>query len=275
MKRIGLALGGGGVRGLAHIPVLELLDELDLKPAAIAGTSMGALLGALYASGKSGAAIRELYRGHFISRDDSIRDVLDKKSALLSWINAFLPSATRGGLFRSDRFLEHVFGDALPDRFEDLAIPFVAVAVDFWSGEEVVISSGELMSALRASSSVPGVYAPVERDGRVLVDGGLVNQVPYDHLPDCDLTIAVDTGLERTPDEKHGTPSVVQAIVGALDIMQDAALEQRLRRARPDVMVRMNFRDVELLEYGKAEEVMKQAGPPVAELRRRLAEAAS
>jgi len=272
VSRIGLALGGGGVRGLAHIAVLELLDELGLRPAVIAGTSMGALVGALYASGRSGRDIREITHRHFISRADSIRDVLDKKSALLSWFNAFLPATARGGLFRNDRFLEHVFGGVLVERFEDLAIPLVVVAADFWSGEEVAMSSGELLPALRASSAVPGVYAPVEREGRILVDGGLVNQIPYDHLgPDCDLTIAVDTGQERVPDEKHDTPNVLQAVVGALDIMQDSALEQRLRRARPDILVRMRIRDVDLLEYAKAGEVMEQTAPAIAELRRRLA----
>ncbi|MBN2171689.1 MAG: patatin-like phospholipase family protein [Candidatus Krumholzibacteriota bacterium] len=272
MPRIGLALGGGGVRGLAHIAVLELLDELELRPAVIAGTSMGALVGALYASGHSGTAIREITHRHFISRDDSLRDVLDKKSELLTWLNAFLPATARGGLFRNDRFLAHVFGGVLADRFEDLAIPLVVVAADFWSGEEVAIKSGALLPALRATSAVPGVYAPVEREGRILVDGGLVNQVPYDHLgADCDLTIAVDTGQERVPGGKHGAPNVLQAVVGALDIMQDSALEQRLRRARPDILVRMRIRDVDLLEYAKAGEVMKQAQPAIAELRARLA----
>jgi NTE family protein len=182
MKKIGLALGGGGVRGLAHISVLEVLDDLDYKPSIIAGTSMGAIIGALYASGMSGKDIRKLVKRHIISKDDKLRDVLDKRAHILEWTSAFAPGHARGGILKADKFYNHLFGEIGKTTFEELEIPLIVIATDYWTAEEVVFKTGELLPAVKASAAIPVVFAPVSIGERILVDGGVVNEVPYERL---------------------------------------------------------------------------------------------
>lgn len=275
MKRIGLALGGGGVRGLAHIPVLELLDELALRPCAIAGTSMGAVLGALYASGLSGRRIRELVEGHTIMEGDTFRDVLGKRSSLLEWVGALMPRRGGGGLIDGERFLSRLFAGIGKSTFAELEIPLIVVATDYWAYEEVVFTDGELLPAIRASMAVPGAFKPVVMDGRVLVDGGIVNLVPYDHLRGrCDVTVAVEVGRDKAPGRRE-PPGVLHSILGAFDILQTAALDRKLADSGPEILVRMRIRDVEILDFTKAAEVFRQAKPEIARLRKRLAEVAA
>jgi NTE family protein len=267
---IGLALGGGGVRGLAHILVLEALDDLGCKPSIIAGTSMGSVVGALYASGMSGREIKERVKGHTISKNDSWRSLLDKKTELLKWVEIFAPEWGRGGLLKADRFLRYLFGEIRKTRFEELDIPLIVVAADFWEASEVVFEEGELLPAIKASIAVPGVFAPVSFGGRVLVDGGVVNQVPYDHIIDrCGLTIAVDVGRTRVPG-KSEVPSVLESILGTFDIMQAAALAQKTKHRKPDIYVRAEICDVGMLHFHKIEDVFNQAEPAIEMLKMQL-----
>ena len=269
--KIGLALGGGGVRGMAHIAVLEALDELGLRPDIIAGTSMGAIVGALYASGMDGRAIRELVQRHIILKDDKLRDLFDKKGALLKWVQAFSIEFSRGGFISSDRFLHYLLNEIQKTTFEDLEIPLLVIATDYWTAEEVVFEKGDLLPAIQASMAVPGVFAPVSIDERVLVDGGVVNLVPYDHLLErTDLTIAIDVGRIRTIGEEP-IPSALESVLGTFDIMQTAALTDKMRHRKPDIYVRMEIHDVRMLDFGKVEEVFQQAKPSVEALRKDLA----
>ncbi len=271
-KTIGLALGGGGVRGLAHIPVLETLDELGLKPAVIAGTSMGAIIGALYASGMSGGQIRKLVKSHTISKDDTWREVLEKKTELLMWVDSFVPGWGKGGLVSADRFFGYLFDEIRKRTFEELEIPLLVVAADFWEAREVVFERGELLPAIQASMAVPGIFTPVSFEGKVLVDGGAVNLVPYDHLIDrCDLTIAVNVGRNRDTDKKE-IPSVIESILGAFDIMQSAVLAQKMKYRAPDVYLRPRIEDVRMLDFGKMDEIFNQAAPVKELLKHQLLE---
>ena len=174
-KSVGLALGGGGVRGLAHIPVLELLDELDLKPAVIVGTSIGGIIGALYASGRSGSDIRHLIEEHTIHPNDGLKGVLDKTGGILKWVTSLLPELHRGGLLNVDRLLGTLLNGISESTFLDLEIPLSVVATDYWNSSQVVFDRGPVMPAVRASMAVPGVFTPVLLDNMVLVDGGIVN----------------------------------------------------------------------------------------------------
>ena len=269
---IGLALGGGGVRGLAHIPVLEALDDLGCRPDIVAGTSMGAIIGALYASGLSGREIRELVRGHTISKDDTWRKVLDKKTELLKWVDAFVPEWGRGGLIKADRFLRYLFDEIRKSTFEELGIPLIVVAADFWDAGEVVFETGELLPAIKASIAVPGVFTPVSFGGKVLVDGGAVNMVPYDHVIDrCDLTIAVNVGRVRVSDKRE-IPTVLESILGAFDIMQTAALAEKMKYRRPDIYIRPEISNTRMLDFSKIEDVFRQTQPAVDMLKRQIAE---
>jgi NTE family protein len=268
--RIGLALGGGGARGLAHVLVLELFDELGLKPCAIAGTSVGALIGALYASGMSGRKIHDLVERHLISHAEGRRARLKKQTEFLKWVGPLVPDLKHGGMIKPDRFLRQLLGGITKDRFEELEIPLIAVATDFWTGEEVVFDRGPLMPAIRASIAIPAVFPPLALDGRVLVDGGLVNVVPFSHLKGrCDLTIAVDVGRAPEPG-RTDLPNVIDSVLGAFDMMQRDALEHHLRAGEPDIHVRALITGIRILDFARAEEIFAKATPAVEELRGRL-----
>jgi NTE family protein len=270
MRRVGLALGGGGVRGLAHIPVLELLDELKVRPSVIAGTSIGAIVGSLYASGMPGRAIRDLVSRYFRRPDEPLRAVIKRRAELLRWVGPPRARFGRGGGFAPDRFLQHLLSAVCRERFEDLEIPLLVVASDFWAAREVVFESGDLLPAIRSSMTVPGVFAPVSLDGRVLVDGGLLNQVPYDHLRErCDLTIAVDVCSSRGSSDQE-PPGVLDAVLGAFDIMQTAALAEKIRQHPPDILVRPRVGDFRIFDFARADEVFEQAKPAVADLRAQI-----
>jgi NTE family protein len=268
--KIGLALGGGGVRGLAHIPILETLDDFGIKPSIIAGTSIGAIIGALYASGMSGREIRERISRHLILKDDTWRDVIAKKDHLLKWVTAFSAEFPPGGFIKTQGFLEYLFSEIKKRTFEELEIPLLVIAADYWTAEEIVLETNDLLPALQASMAVPGVFAPVSIGGRVLVDGGVVNLVPYDQvLERADFTIAVDVSKVRKHG-KHEIPGALEAVLGAFNIMQASAITEKMKHRKPDIYVQPEIRDVRMLDFGKAEEVFQQAAPAVDLLRKQL-----
>ena len=175
--RVGVALGSGSARGLAHIGVLRALQEAGINVHCVAGTSMGAVVGAVYASGK-------------IER-------MAERLRNLDWagIIALLdPVFPRSGLIDGQRVAEFVRAHVPGARIEDLALPFAAVATDWETGAEVVAQSGDLTEAVRASIAVPGIVTPVRSNGRLLVDGGLVNPVPVSvaRALGAEVVIAVD-----------------------------------------------------------------------------------
>ena len=226
---MGISLGGGGVRCLAHIPILEALDDIPIKPALITGTSMGAIIGALYASGMTGREIREMILEHVILDNDGLRDVFEKKQNLVKWVSVFKANFSRGGLINARGYIEYLFKDVKAKRFEDLQIPLTIVASDFWTGEQVVFEKGPLLPALQASMAVPGIFSPVVLKGRVLVDGGVVNMVPYDLLFDrVGFTIAVNVSRVRFPD-KHKVPNAMESVMGTFEIMQSTLLAERMK----------------------------------------------
>jgi len=159
-----LALGGGGARGLAHIGVLEVLAEHGLPVRAVVGTSIGAEIGAFLAAGMS------------VAEMTSVATSLDWKLVL----RLFFPDLHAGGLVSGERILSWLADKLGAARVEDLSLPFAAVATDLERGEEVVLDRGPLVEAVRASVSLPGTLAPFRLGGRLLVDGGVVNQVPAD-----------------------------------------------------------------------------------------------
>jgi NTE family protein len=268
--KIGLALGGGGVRGLAHIPVLETLEDLGIKPSIIAGTSMGAIIGALYASGMSGKEIRERISRHLILKDDTWRDIIAKKSNLLKLVKAFSAEIPHGGGINTQGFFEYLFSEIKKRTFEELEIPLLVIAANYWTAEEVVFEKGDLLSALQASMAVPGVFAPVSFAGKVLVDGGVVNLVPYDHLLErADFTIAVDVSKVRNPG-KNEIPGALESVLGAFNIMQVSALAEKMKIRKPDIYVQTEIQGVRMLDFGKTEEVFLQAAPAIALLKKQL-----
>lgn len=175
--RLGVALGGGGARGYAHIGILQVLEEAGITAGAVAGTSSGALVGAVYAGGGLDRLVAESTR---------IR--------LLDVPRMLSPSWSLRGIFTGNNAIEWLSGLIGRETFDDLDIPFVALATDVDTGESVVLRDGPVSSAVRASISIPGLFTPIHRDGRILVDGGLVDPLPVAAARDlgAGFVIAVD-----------------------------------------------------------------------------------
>lgn len=268
--KFGVALGGGGVRGLAHIPALEAIDEFGIKPVMLAGTSMGAIIGAMYASGLSGKEIRAIIDRHTIAKGKPLSNIYRKMENLIRWLSAVRPTRTRSGLLKADGFLHYLLQEIHVDTFEELKIPLQVVATDFYRGEAVVLSSGPLLPALQASMSIPGIFAHVEYDGKILVDGGLVNNLPYDLLVDrCDVSIAIDVAPSRDT-ENTKPPQMIDAILGMFDILVDKVTEAKLAEQAPTIYIRPKFVGIRTLEFDKAESVFRQAAPEIQVLRTKL-----
>ena len=268
---LGIALGGGGIRGLAHIPVLKVLDELGVRPTRIAGTSMGAIVGALYASDMPAGQIEERVREHIVLKRDNLKSIFKKRKQLINWVRVFGPEKDRGGLVDADGLFQHLFDELLDLNFQDLPTPFLAVTTDYHSAEAVVFRDGPLLPAVLASMAVPGVFAPQRVDGKTLVDGGLVNNLPYDYIQkDVDLCIAVE--LTNLPKQKKSSrlPRTLDVATGAIDIMQVAALREKLASNPPDILVRPLLENVGIFDFHKIEYVLAQGERAAAELREKL-----
>lgn len=266
-RRFGVALGGGGARGLAHILALDAIDQSGIQPSAMAGTSIGAIVGALYASGLSGKQIREGFAQHAISRHDHLKDIFKKRSDLFKWLQVVSPEVRRGGLLNADGFLRYLLREIRVETFEELKIPLQIVATDFWTGQEVIFNQGELFPAIKASMAIPGVFSPVTFNGRVLVDGGLVNNVPYDILPpSCDYTIAIDVAPLREPGPRR-VPSILDSVLGMFDMLIERNVTAKRATAPPTIYIRPGFSRIRVLDFNKHEEIFRQAEPAMEALR--------
>ena len=269
MKKIGIALGAGGAKGLAHVLILEALDELGLKPSYVTGTSTGAVVGVLYCSGLSANDLRQVMSNISISENDTLRDVVTKKH-VFKWLNFKALQFDGRGLLNAQHFINYLFESIEARTFEELIIPLRVVASDFWTREQVVLDGGELAPAIQASMSLPGVFTPVTMGENVLIDGGAVNPVPFDLLPkDCDLTIAVDV-IGRREARPDRMPSLQEAIFNTFQIMERSIVREKLRNLSPDIYVEIEISNIRALEFYKADQVFKQAQPAKDQFKRDL-----
>ena len=271
--RIGLVLSGGGARGLAHVGVLKALERAHVRISAIAGTSMGAIVGGLYASGMDADQLEtELRRidwdalfatrvaRPFLSQRRKEED-FEIATGLEFGVHDGQLSAPQGAL--SSRGLELLLRRlTLPvrhiDDFDHLAIPFRAVATDMESGKPVILSHGDLAVALRSSMSVPGVFAPTEVDGRLLGDGGLVDNLPVDvaRAMGVDVVIVVNVGTPLAGRES------LQSVVGLTEQMIAILTEQNVERslatlAPRDLLLNPDLGKLASSDFGRAPELIK------------------
>ena len=269
---IGIALGGGGANGLAHILMLEALDEMAITPHHIAGTSIGAIIGALYASGMTGKQIRESVEQFIISPEEHLIEELVNKDAL-RWVEFLDVELGKGGLLSSEDFIAFLYEKLKPKTFEKLKIPLKVTAADLWGREQVVLKSGDLIPAIQASMALPGVFEPVVLNNRVLVDGGTVNPVPYDLLTaECDIVIGIDVSGERTKSEGL-RPGYFETIFNSVKVMQHAIMNEKLQHEEPTIYITPRILDIRALEFYRAREVFTQARPAKEKLKQRLAQA--
>lgn len=267
--RIGLALGAGGANGLAHISMLEVLDRMQLRPHRIAGSSIGAVLGAMYASGMSAADIRALVERSFVTGDQGILHKLMSDQAV-HWLELVELEVGSGGLLDSRQILSHFYSSIDARDFADLQIRLDVVTGDLWGKEQVVLNEGPLLPAIQGSMAIPGIFEPVEIEGRVLVDGGAVNPVPWDLLlDDCDIVIAIDvSGVRGGPGSSTG--GYFDILFNTIKLMQAAIVAEKMRHYRPDIFIAPQVRDIRALEFYEAATVFEQAMPAQKQLEEEL-----
>ena len=268
-KRIALALGGGSARGLAHVLMLEVFDELGVKPTVIAGTSMGAICGAAYAAGLSGAELRARCMALFANRAYFLKLLAGKMRGGFSTLwSARMPSVVD-----NVTLFEMLLPEALRCDFAALKIPFLAIAADFYAIEQVVLDKGPLIPALAASSALPSLTRPVILGGRTLIDGGFVNPLPYDVVLDrADVTVAVDvTGLpRRRPGAK--LPRTLDAVTGSTQILFHSITREKLKLAAPHILIRPGVGAFGAMDYFKIEAILAAAEPAKDDLKNKLSQ---
>jgi NTE family protein len=256
---VGISLGGGGARGLAHIAVLETLDAMGVSVSVLSGTSIGAIIGVLYASGMPGKEIRNKIED-LVKRPGSFEEVRAGKR-LFGWLDLLGVEFGRSHLLEAESFVAELHRILGIDNFEDLQIPMHVVASDFWEREEVVFSSGQLLPAITASFCLPGIFRPVVIDGKVLVDGGCVNPVPFDLIRNqCDVLVAVDVMGNRTPGDDL-LPNFSEAVFNTFQIAERTITAQKLKMHPPDILLEPAISDVRVLEFHKADQIFRQTAP--------------
>jgi len=243
MKRIGVALGAGGAKGLSHIAFLQALDELGVRPAVIAGTSIGAVIGGFYAAGVSGARLEQLVKE--IGFRDLYKIVMD--FSILS----------NSAIFKG-KGVEDFLSREIPARtFDEVEIPFKVVATNFWDRRQVVFESGSLITAIRASMAMPAVFEPVLFNDMVLIDGGAVNPLPYDLIQSqCDVTIAIDVSGEKTYAPENPVPNMVENILSTFQIMQASIVEAKKKLLPPDIYVKPALTNIRVLDFYRYKEIL-------------------
>jgi len=265
--RIGLALGSGSARGWAHIGVIRALHEAGIVPDLLCGSSIGALVGAAYADGDL--------------------DDLERWAASLTWqdVVGLLDVSLSGGLIKGERLIGFFERHFVDKDFAALPRPFACVATDLASGREIWLREGSVAAAVHASIALPGLLAPINRDGRLLVDGGLVNPVPVSlcRAMGADIVIAVDLGADilgksfrRSSETKNARgwgarlleslglkrdnpqPSLATVLTTSINIMQSRIARSRLAGEPADALIAPRLAHLGLMDYHRASEAIAE-----------------
>ena len=266
---IGLVLGGGGARGLAHVSMLEVFDEFGIQPSIIAGTSIGAIFGLARAAGYSAAQIRAHTEELLSSRFEILRQFFMARQEPLGRVLSVLQ--LKSALFNAEALLEIILPPRIAPAFEDLAIPFRAVTADFHTQEQIVLSSGPTRRAVAASMALPGLFSPVVTEECALMDGGLVNPLPFDIITGkADILVAINvSGAGRLPDDR-ALPTTTEAVIGSLQILQNTIVREKLLSRQPDILINVDVGRFHVLEFHKLKDVLAAAEPARDELRQKL-----
>ena len=268
MKTIGVALGAGGARGLAHIVVLQAFEELGIKPSIISGTSIGAVIGAGFAAGLTTIEMKDVIEEIRALRPRRFGR-LNKNSEFRFVISLLDPTTEAGGLIKGEKFIRFLQSRIKINRFEELKIPLMVIATNYWTREQVVFNKGDLLKAVWASYSLPGLFAPVKIGKELYVDGGLMNPLPYDIIkPLCDITVAIDVSVKETTRKTHIHAQDV--LFSAYQILQNSIVREKLKQSKPDILIQTDIKDVRALEFGKVSSIFEQALPAKEELKRQL-----
>ena len=267
-RSFALALGGCGSRGLAHIAVLEALDDMGRKPVAIAGTSIGSLIGAAYAAGMSGREIRRFVITLAHDRAEVWRRLIATRAG--TFANLFNMGFGSATLVDAEKFCAQFLPDRVPDDFDALAIPLTVIATDLYRRQQAVFSSGALKTVLAASIALPTVMRPVVVAGRILIDGGATNPLPFDQLRGrADVVVAVDISGEPT-DERRDIPNPWECLATTVLVMGSAITAEKVKHGAPDLIVRPRVGSFRALDFLQASAILRASEPVKAELKQRL-----
>lgn len=236
MKKVGIALGGGAVLGAAHIGVLRALEEIDIEISYITGTSIGAFVGALYAFGNTSKDIEK------IALELNWMDI----SGIAFFENGLLSNAKMGEL------LEKSLGE---NKIEDAEIPFAAIATDISSGEKVIIDKGSVTQAVMASTCIPGVFSPVECNEKLLVDGGIVENIPIDTVKKmgADYVIGVDLNARKTFNKPD---SILDVMINSFHFTLKAAAKFQTENA--DLLITPDLSKFNMVSTDQIKELIEQ-----------------
>jgi NTE family protein len=268
VKTFALALGGGGARGLAHIAVIEALDDMGVKPAAIAGTSIGALIGAAYAAGMRGKDIRHHVIALAHARGEIMRRLMLARVGTLA--DLFAGAFGKATQIDAGKFCAQFLPEAVPADFSALAIPLTVIATDLHRRQEVAFSSGPLAPALAGSIAIPGLFRPVTLDGRILVDGGATNPLPFDRLGgQADLIVAIDVfGVPAA--DRSDLPGAWESVFTTLLIMGSTIVAAKCRHAAPDLVIQPNVAIFRTLDFYQASAILRTADAVKEEVKEKL-----
>lgn len=262
-----LALAGGGARGFAHISALETFDELGIRAAAVAGTSIGAIYCAGYAAGLSGRDLRELSLEMLASRSRALRNL---------WTARSVRGDGKGFLgipqLVPEQLAEAFLSPHLPYDFSDLKVPMAAVATNYYTWEETVLTEGPLLTAVAASFAIPGLMRPVVSNGHVLIDGGAVNPFP------CDIAAKMAPGLPVIGVDVMGgprpetgdVPGALETGFGALRIMMHAIADEKLKTGPPDLLVRPELDGYGPLDFANIRTALEASDRMKDDLKRKI-----
>ncbi len=268
---IALALGAGGARGLAHIAALEAFDELGIKPVALAGSSIGSVMSAAYASGMSGLEIKEFAQSKFKVGTALLTDLWNLRAgSLREFLNDGGPRL--GGL-KIERVMDVFLPDTIPQDFDALSIPTQIIATDYFNHQPHTFSSGNLRLAMAASSTVPAIFSPVMIDGTVYIDGGITNPVPFDVFAGkADIIMGIDVagGPTGTPGTIPGTVDVLYA---ASQLMQQSIARAMAEHHKVDVFLRPSVGGYRVLDFMKSNEIIEATRPFRDEVKRAIEDA--
>lgn len=234
--KVGVALGSGGVRGFAHLGALRVLEDHEIPIDYLAGSSMGSVVAVLYASG--------IELKYLIKLAEHMR-----RSLLVDY------TVPRFGLLKGERVRELIALLTKNKRLEELSIPTAVVATDLVTGDPVVLRQGSIADAVRASISIPGIFEPVEWDGRLLVDGGVVDRVPMQVLREmgADVVIGVDVSHKSVPVKIH---SIYEVILQTIDIMESQIFRGRI--SPDDVLIRPEVGQYSPLSFQNISEIIAE-----------------
>lgn len=263
---VAIAFGGGGARGLAHIHIIAALDELGIRPKLIAGSSIGAIVGAGYAAGMSGSDIADYARSTLGNRAEVMARIWKSRPGTLGEL---MSAGFRVTQFNIERILRSFLPPVLPQTFDGLKVPLLVTGTDFYANAVTVFDSGDLISAIAASAALPAIFKPVRRDGRIFLDGGLVDPVPFDLLHGkADVVIGVD--VVGSPQDNGKRPTSIDLMYGSTQLMMRSIVDSKCQLCPPDVLLRPPVSGYRVLDFLRIEQLMADTAKCKDEAKRQI-----